>query len=156
MRRHRRGRITVQSQPTGATRGMVRFVGVINAAMGLVFIIITFTEIMPLSGLFGLLFLLAGAFFCINGIRMAVSKNGLAHRVGYDVETGIEEETIVGLLEDVDRNEASSPQQETHDHIPSTALDAKGRLEQLESLKTAGLITQEEYQEKREEILRDL
>ena len=48
---------------------------------------------------------------------------------------------------------------ESHDHIPSTALDAKGRLErleQLESLKSAGLITHEEYQKKREEILRGL
>lgn len=45
---------------------------------------------------------------------------------------------------------------EGHDHIPSTALDAKGRLEQLESLKSAGLITHEEYQKKREEILRGL
>ena len=45
---------------------------------------------------------------------------------------------------------------EGHDHIPSMALDAKGRLEQLESLKAAGLITHEEYQKKREEILRGL
>ena len=148
MRRHRRGRITVQSQPTGAARGMTRLMGVIHAVFGFVFVVISLTEIMPVSGLFGLPFLLIGGFFCINGIRIAVSKNGLAHRVGYDVETGIEEETIVGLLEDV--------AQESNDHIPSTALDAKGRLEQLESLKSAGLITHEEYQKKREEILRGL
>lgn len=155
MRRHRRGRITVQSQPTGAARGMTRLMGVIHAVFGFVFVVISLTEIMPVSGLFGLPFLLIGGFFCINGIRIAVSKNGLAHRVGYDVETGIEEETIVGLLEDVDR-EAESRPQESHDHIPSTALDAKGRLEQLESLKSAGLITHEEYQKKREEILQGL
>ena len=155
MRRHRRGRITVQSQPTGAARGMTRLMGVIHAVFGFVFVVISLTEIMPVSGLFVLPFLLIGGFFCINGIRIAVSKNGLAHRVGYDVETGIEEETIVGLLEDVDR-EAESRPQESHDHIPSTALDAKGRLEQLESLKSAGLITHEEYQKKREEILRGL
>ena len=45
---------------------------------------------------------------------------------------------------------------QTHDHIPSTALDAKERLEQLERLKEAGLITGEEYRKKREEILQDL
>ena len=98
MRRHRRGRITVQSQPTGAARGMTRLMGVIHAVFCFVFVVISLTEIMPVSGLFGLPFLLIGGFFCINGIRIAVSKNGLAHRVGYDVETGIEEETIVGLL----------------------------------------------------------
>ena len=51
---------------------------------------------------------------------------------------------------------AAAAPAESHDHIPSTALDAKGRLEQLESLKSAGLITHEEYQKKREEILRGL
>ena len=35
-------------------------------------------------------------------------------------------------------------------------MDAKGRLEQLESLKKAGLLTQEEYDRKRKEILRSL
>ena len=87
MRRHRRGRITVQSQPTGAARGMTRLMGVIHAVFGFVFVVISLTEIMPVSGMFGLPFLLIGGFFCINGIRIAVSKNGLAHRVGYDVET---------------------------------------------------------------------
>ena len=120
MRRHRRGRITVQSQPTGVARGMTRLMGVIHAVFGFVFVVISLTEIMPVSGLFGLPFLLIGGFFCINGIRIAVSKNGLAHRVGYDVETGIEEETIVGLLEDVDR-EAESRPQESHQGTAGTA-----------------------------------
>ena len=80
----------------------------------------------------------------------------MAHRVGYDVESGLEEETIVGLMDDVDHDRPASPAPEPHDHIPSTALDAKSRLEQLESLKTAGLVTQEEYRKKREEILRGL
>ena len=65
--------------------------------------------------------------------------------------TGIEEETIAGLMEDVDKTDR--PSAGTHDHIPSTALDAGERLKQLEDLKKAGLITQEEYQEKRREIL---
>ena len=156
MRRHRRGRITVQSQPTGAARGMVRMMGVIHAVFGFVFVVVALTQIIPISGLFGLPFLLVGGFFCVNGIRMAVSKNGLAHRVGYDIETGIEEETIGSVLEDVDKKAPSRQDQPFHDHIPSMELNAKGRLEQLESLKDAGLITQEEYRKKREEILRGL
>ena len=39
---------------------------------------------------------------------------------------------------------------------PGQSGDAKARLEQLESLKTAGLLTEEEYQAKRAEILRSL
>ena len=45
--------------------------------------------------------------------------------MGYDVETGIEEETIAGLMEDVDKTDR--PSAGTHDHIPSTALDAGER-----------------------------
>ena len=152
MSRHRRGRITVQSQPTGAARGMVRAMGVIHGVFGLVFVIIALTQIMPVSGLFGLPFLLIGGFFCVNGIRMAVSKNGLAHRVAYDVEHDIPEETIAGLTEEP----GGAPRPEDHDHIPSTALTTKERLEQLQTLKEAGLLTDEEYRNKREEILKGL
>ncbi|MBS6533153.1 MAG: SHOCT domain-containing protein [Oscillospiraceae bacterium] len=44
---------------------------------------------------------------------------------------------------------------EKHDHIPSMALDAKGRMEQLETLRSAGLLTDREYQERQKEILQD-
>ena len=152
MSRHRRGRITVQSQPTGAARGTVRMVGVIHAVVGFVFVVTALTQIMPVSGLFGLPFLLVGGFFCVNGIRMAVSKNGLAHRVAYDVEHDIPEETIAGLTEEP----GGAPRPEDHDHIPSTELTARGRLEQLNTLKEAGLITDQEYRAKREEILKGL
>ena len=142
MSRRRRGRITVQSQPTGATRAVRRMAGVVQVIFGLVFVVVAVTQIMPLSPLFSLPFLAMGALAVVMGVLSAVGKNGLPHRVGYDVETGIEEETIAGLMEDVDKTD-----------IPSTALDAGERLKQLEDLKKAGLITQEEYQEKRREIL---
>ena len=100
MRRHRRGRITVQSQPTGAARGMTRLMGVIHAVFGFVFVVISLTEIMPVSGLFGLPFLLIGGFFCINGIRIAVSgcqgtagTAGVPEVRGFDHPRGISEKT---------------------------------------------------------------
>ena len=37
MSRRRRGRITVQHQPTGAARGMMRLMGVVHAVFGFVF-----------------------------------------------------------------------------------------------------------------------
>ena len=148
MARRRRGRITVQHQPTGAARGMMRSMGVVHAIFGGVFTIIAVTQIMPFNFLFSLPFLAGGLFFCINGIRIAVSKNGMAQRVAYDMETGIEEEIIAGLTEE--------PLPTVQNATPSPApleTNAKQRLEQLESLKTAGLITQREYNEKREEII---
>lgn len=143
MSRKRRGRITVQSQPTGAARGMQRMIGVVHAVFGLVFVIISVTQIIPNAGLFGILFLVAGLFFLINGIRLAVSKNDVAHRVGYEVETDLDK-SIVGLLEDV-TGEGDDP-----------AASAEQRLKELRTLYEQRLITQEEYDAKRQEILKEL
>ena len=85
------------------------------------FVVVAVTQIMPLSPLFSLPFLAMGALAVVMGVLSAVGKNGLPHRVGYDVETGIEEETIAGLMEDVDKTDR--PSAGTHDHIPSTALE---------------------------------
>ena len=142
MSTRKRGRITVQSQPTGAARGMQRMMGVVHAVFGFVFVVIALTQLIPHAGLIGLPFLAAGAFFCINGIRLAVSKNGMAHRVGYDVETGIERETIVGIMDEEDDTHAGG--------------DVEERMKQLRSLYDQRLITQEEYEQKRQEILKEL
>lgn len=45
---------------------------------------------------------------------------------------------------------------EGYDHIRSTALSDKQKMEQLKILKEAGLLTAQEYEEKRKEILREL
>ena len=47
----------------------------------------------------------------------------------------------------------AAPEEETHDHIRSMARTPEGRLEQLKTLKDAGLYTEEEYRQKRAEIL---
>jgi len=66
----------------------------------------------------------------------------MAHRVGYDVETGIERETIVGIMDEVDDTQAGG--------------DVEERMKQLRSLYDQRLITQEEYEQKRQEILKEL
>ena len=150
MSRHRRGRITIQNQPTGAGRFMMRGMGLVHAVMGLVFVVVSVSVIIPQAGLFGLPFLVGGGFFAVNGIRMLVSKNDIAHRIGYDIETDVQQETIVGLMDDVDemvRQEAA---------YGGSGSDAKERLEQLNELKDAELITEEEYAQKRREILEEL
>ena len=45
MSRRRRGRITVQSQPTGATRAVRRMAGVVQVIFGLVFVVVAVTQI---------------------------------------------------------------------------------------------------------------
>lgn len=77
-------------------------VGLVQVVFGLVFVVLSMTEIIPTAGLIGLPFLAAGGLSIVVGVMTAVGKNSLSRRVGYDVETGIEEETIVGLLDDME------------------------------------------------------
>ena len=158
MSRRRRGRITVQHQPTGASRAAMRGMGIVHAIFGGVFAFIAFTTIIRVGGIIGLPFLAAGLFFCFNGIRMAVSKNGMEHRVAYDVESGVEEEVICGIMEEPPTEFVHNSEKNVDNisHYSPIGSDPKTRLEQLESLKSAGLITEREYQEKRSEILNDL
>jgi len=144
MSKRRRGRITVQHQPTGAARMVQRMMGLLHAVMGSVFVILSITVIIPNAGLFGVVFLVAGAFFAINGIRIMVSKNGLAQRVAYDVEQDLEQ-SIVGLMEEPPAAEE-----------PPVRRSAEERLQELQGLFERNLITQEEYEAKRQEILKEL
>ena len=140
-------RYMVRYKPATKTeKTMMRGMGVFHAAFGTIFAIISLTAILPSAGLIGLLFLAAGIFFAVNGTMISMGKSGLVGR-SYQIETDEEEERYA--------QQPPSPAQ-THDHILSTALDAKRRLEQLESLKTAGLIDEREYREKREQILKEL
>ena len=159
MSRRRRGRVTVQHQRTGAGRAMVRLMGVIHAIFGLGFVGVALTQIIPGAGLIGLPFLAVGAFFAINGIRLAVSKNDVAHQVGYDIETDVEEETILGLMEEADRKSLGTsfdPSPQHHQHIASIGPDPKQRMKKLQELRDSGFITQQEYDQKRREILSEL
>lgn len=138
-------RYTVRYAPTGAGKTMLRGMGVFHAIFGTVFALVALFEIIPAAGLFGIPFLAAGVFFAVNGTLIALGKNGLMGR-SYQIESE----------EEFGQEPPNLPPVETHDHIPSTALDAKHRLEQLESLKTAGLISDQEYRQKRQEILNGL
>lgn len=140
-----RKRYTVRYKPATKTeKAMLRGMGLFHAIFGTVFALIGLSAL-PHAGLFSLIFVTAGGFFAVNGALIALGKGGLVGR-SYQIETETEEEPEF----------PDAPPVETHDHIPSVALDAKQRLEQLESLKSAGLIDDREYREKREEILRGL
>ena len=148
----KRGRITVQSQPTGAERTMRRLMGVVHAIFGGVFAIIALTTILPSAGIIGLPFLAVGLFFCINGIRMVVTKNDIAHRVGYDVETDLDR-SIAGLMEEVPDTTQEAVEEPGASPPAGTVQD---RLEQLRTLYEQELITKEEFDAKRQEILDEL
>ena len=103
------------------------------------FVLIGVFVVIPVFGPFGLLWTLVAA--SITGIN--------AYQIFGKKYTGPE-------IHIEDEEPASRSRMETHDHIPSTALDAKRRLEQLQSLKSAGLIDGQEYRQKWEQILKEL
>lgn len=110
--------------------------GIFGALVGGVFVLIGLAVVIPCTGPFGILWTLIAAGSTGLNVYYAFGTN----YIGPEIRIEDEEQ----------------PGGETHDHIPSTALDAKHRLEQLESLKTAGLIDGQEYQQKRNEILKEL
>ena len=114
--------------------------GTLGVIWGGVFVLIGLFVVIPATGPFGLLWTLGAA--AITGMN-AYQVFGKKY-VGPEIRIEDEERPL------------SPPPAQTHDHIPSTALDAKRRLEQLESLKSAGLVTDQEYQQKRQEILKEL
>ena len=143
MSAHKRGRITVQSQPTKETRFAQRLATVPFLIVSIFFVIIGVTFVIPNAGLFGVMWTLVAACFVVIGIYSMVRKNDLPHRVGYDVETDLDR-SIVGIMEDVVEN---SDEEDG---------SVEERLTQLRSLYEQRLITQEEYDAKRQEILKEL
>ena len=138
----RRRRVTYRPSKAQGAFGMV---------WGGIFVLIGLVVVIPTFGPFGILWTLAALGITVmNGLH-AFGKKYVGPEIRIEDEEGSEEGA-----EAFGQQRPSSPAPEGHDHIPSTALDARERLEQLESLKTAGLITREEYEQKRKEILAGL
>ena len=113
----------------------------VSFVVGLAFVLVGLVMVVPTFGPFGLLWTgVAVAITVINGLN-AFGKKGVPTMEIYSEE---------------EDDEVPSPAREDHDHIPSTALTTQERLEQLQTLKEAGLLTDEEYRNKREEILKGL
>ena len=127
---------------------MMRVIGVFHAIFGVVFALIAVTAIIPNAGLFGLLFLAAGILFAVNGTLIALGKEGVMGR-SYQVETeteeGLEEGPEADVLEESGAGVPAAPR-------PSP----EARLRQLEELREKHLITANEFEEKRKEILKEL
>ena len=118
--------------------------GVFGVLYGGVFVLIGLVVAIPVFGAFGILWTLAAIGITAMNAYQAFGKKYAGP------EINIEEEGP-------EHSPYSSPAPpQVHDHIPSTALDVKGRLEQLETLKGAGLITDQEYRQKRQDILNEL
>ena len=104
----------------------------LSAVVSGIFVLIGIVFVIPTFGFFGVFWTLIAA---VGGVMSAYRAFGKGY-IGPEIH--IEDE------------EGRMPES------PAGNLDAKARLEQLESLRSAGLIDEEEYQAKRREILERL
>lgn len=113
--------------------------------------------ILPMSGLFGLLWTAVAAFLLVKQAKKQ-GGNGEKPSAPLSPRRETREPALSGskpAKRPGQRVTKSAPRRAArHDHIPSICLDQTGQLEQLETLYRAGLYTTEEYRKKKEEILR--
>ena len=138
-------RRSVRYRPSKASAAMGVVVGALFIIIGLTLVITTTiaSGIVPIM-LFGLVWTGFAVVITVANVRFLMGK-GSAFWGGFEVSD-----------EEPERPAAFRSDSSDHQHITSTSLDAKARLEQLETLKEAGLIDEGEYQAKRKEILREL
>lgn len=160
-------------QVTKTSQVVAKGVGLFHMILGTVFALVGLS-ILPVVGLFGLPFLLGGIFFAVNGFRVAANyggdKKGAAKGddpAAYPADLKFNAPQRPASAKTGERPKArpaagaaafkhsrdAAPEEENHDHIRSMARTPEGRLEQLKTLKGAGLYTEEEYRQKRAEIL---
>lgn len=121
----------IRIQPTPAMKNFSRVFSGIFALVGLGFVAVGVTEVIPSGGgVFGIVWTLMACCFVGIGIYGAANKNGL-----YGIQRGFG-------LEITD--------EETGDE------SAEERLKKLQALYDQRLITAEEYEVKRQEILKEL
>lgn len=133
-------RRNIRFKPSKEARTFSRVFSGIFALVGLGFVAVGVTEVIPSSGfgVFGLVWTGMAACFAGIGIYGAVSKKGLygLNRWGLEIEDE-ETPTAAGV--------SAAPQP-----------GAEERLRQLEDLREKRLITANEFEEKRKEILKEL
>lgn len=118
----------------------------ISVIWGVILLIVGFGTIMPISAVSGAVWTLVAVFLIVNGIRKALAPKN-ASKLDDDLEE------VVSRVQNKGKKTVRS-KQETHDHIPSTALNVEARLEQLRSLKEAGLLDNAEYEQRKEKLFK--
>jgi len=138
-------RKNINYKPSKQQAGLGLVVGIVFIIMGLGMVIpMTFVSGSPFFGLFG-----------VAWTGIAVYNTVINAKYLFGEKDG-KNENLFGGYEITEEDPSFRPDSADHQHITAAGLDAKARLEQLETLKGAGLLTPEEYAEKRKEILNDL
>lgn len=120
----------------------------ISVIWGVMLLIVGFGTMMSTSAALGAVWTLVAVFLIVNGIRKALAPKN-ASKLDDSVE-----KVVSRIQNKSPEKKTVRSKQETHDHIPSTALDIEARLEQLRSLKEAGLLDNTEYEQRKQKLFK--
>lgn len=120
----------------------------ISVLWGVILLIAGFGTILPVSPALGAIWTLFAVFLIVNGARKALTPKN-ASKLNDSVEKAVSR-----IQNRIPEKKTVRSKQELHDHIPSTALDVEARLEQLRSLKEAGLMDNAEYEQRKEKLFK--
>ena len=113
---------------------------------GVILLIVGLGTVMSISVGIGAVWTAFAVVLIVNGVRQALAPKN-ASKLDDRVEK------VVSQIPTKAAEKKTVPsKQETHDHIPSTALDVEARLEQLRSLKEAGLLDDQEYEQRKQKL----
>lgn len=115
---------------------------------GVILLIVGFGTMMSTSAAFGAVWTLVAVFLIVNGARKALAPKN-ASKLDDSVE-----KVVSRIQNKAPEKKTVRSKQENHDHIPSTALDVEARLEQLRSLKEAGLMDNAEYEQRKQKLFK--
>lgn len=120
----------------------------ISVIWGVILLIVGLGTIMSISVGIGAVWTAFAVVLIVNGIRKALAPKN-ASKLGDSVEK------VVSRIQNKDPEKKTvRSKQETHDHIPPTALDVEARLEQLRGLKEAGLMDNAEYEQRKQKLFK--
>jgi len=135
MRRRRKMRVT--ARPSKAA-------GIFSSVIGGIFVLIGLFVVIPTFGMFGILWTAIAASICGFNMYASFGKNAPGDDT-YNEYMG----SYIDIEEGKEYGVEDIPTEEIHS-------DAKERLLELQKLLVEGFITQEEYEEKRKEIIDDI
>ncbi len=120
----------------------------ISVIWGVILLIVGLGTIMSISVGIGAVWTAFAVVLIVNGIRKALAPKN-ASKLDDSVE-----KVVSRIQNKSPEKKTVRSKQEIHDHIPSTALDVEARLEQLRSLKEAGLMDNAEYEQRKQKLFK--
>lgn len=116
---------------------------ILSLCVGIVFVLVGIFIAIPTFGLFGIFWTFVAVFITIGNVAPLFGKEGHTRQI-------IIEDEYEDLTDDLDLREPHPPAAAPY------ASDAEQRLQELQNLYNKGLITRDEYDEKRAEIIAKL